>query len=570
MFLFFVGSDKAAQGIPVQFLWYEPCDACPGMEIYYQAYQYNAFVANNIARVYGKNVSVRWIEFYSTEGKSIREQHNLSAVDWNSIVVNHEVVLRGGDQLINLSYACELIDFYLMPPALVHDVAITSVVSASNTVVGGDSLGINITIRNEGTEVEDPNVTLFYTDNVIHSMLIGGMSPGEERLVSFEWNTTQVAIGNYTISARIDPVQNETDAADNLYYDGVIEVRERFVPPTVRHDIAVISVVPSNASANVGEKVNITTIVKNVGTESESFDVDVYCNESLIGSEPVSALVPNQTRSVTLLWDTVNRTSGDYIIRAHAIPVANETYLADNERIYSKIVLSLLPPDHQDGQDAPLTLVAMIALAFFFGFFETFSPCLIIMLSFILSYTISKATRFRASFAQVMIFGLGFVSAAMLLGLAFGVVFLSMQGLQVFLTGVVSVIAILLGLNLLGLLKVPLETKPLIKSLSTKYVVTYLGLLFLGFIFYFLDPCIAPIFVSMVPILSSDYLILILAVFALGAIIPFTGFAVFAGSVSRFSRSTYRHRFLIRGISGLVLICYAVYLIAQVVRWSLF
>ena len=46
-----------------------------------------------------------------------------------------------------------------------------------------------------------------------------------------------------------------------------------------------------------------------------------------------------------------------------------------------------------------------------------------------------------------------------------------------------------------------------------------------------------------------------------GAIIPFIGIGIFAGSVSKLARVTYRQRFLIRAISGLILIGYALYLI---------
>ncbi len=42
--------------------------------------------------------------------------------------------------------------------------------------------------------------------------------------VAFKWNTTGVAKGNYTISARADTVPGETDTVDNNYTDGCIIV----------------------------------------------------------------------------------------------------------------------------------------------------------------------------------------------------------------------------------------------------------------------------------------------------------------------------------------------------------
>lgn len=164
-----------------------------------------------------------------------------------------------------------------------------------------------------------------------------------------------------------------------------------------------------------------------------------------------------------------------------------------------------------------------------------------------------------------MIFGTGFISATLLLAIAFGLVFLSTPILQHSLTWVVCVFAVVLGLNLLGVLKIPsripLQSKPLLKKLAGKYAITFAGLFLLGFIFYFLDPCIAPIFVSMMPLLLPETFFFTLLVFCLGAIIPFIGIGVFAGSVARLVRSTYRQRFKIRAISGLILISYALYLI---------
>ncbi|MDH5783513.1 MAG: hypothetical protein OEZ35_07625 [Candidatus Bathyarchaeota archaeon] len=322
------------------------------------------------------------------------------------------------------------------------------------------------------------------------------------------------------------------------------------------HDISIIKVTLSNSMVELGEKINITITAKNSGIENESFNVNLYCNEILIGTQSVTSLSSNQEFSTIIIWDTTNQTSGDYIITAEAEPVANETNLANNFYIHGKIEVK-----------TPFSTspIAIVMLAFSFGFFETFSPCLLVLLSFVLTYTIGETSHSKESFLRVMIFGTGFLSATLLLAIALGLIFLSSPILQHSLTWVVCVFAVVLGLNLLGVLKIPsripLQSKPLIKKLARKYVITYAGLFLLGFTFYFLDPCIAPIFVSMMPLLLPETLFFTLLVFCLGAIIPFIGIAVFAGSVSKLARSTYRHQFKIRAISGLILISYALYLV---------
>jgi len=89
--------------------------------------------------------------------------------------------------------------------------------------------------------------------------------------------------------------------------------------------------------------------------------------------------------------------------------------------------------------------------AFSLGFFETFSPCLIIMLLFILGYTLSDSIRSKEGFFKVMI-------------------------------------------------------------------------------------CI-------------------------GALMPFFGIGIFAGSILKLSRKAYRHKSVLRGLSDMILIGYALYLV---------
>ena len=257
--------------------------------------------------------------------------------------------------------------------------------------------------------------------------------------------------------------------------------------------------------------------------------------------------------------------------------VFNETYITFNETYIRQVIDAYLeetPPPPPPSSPLP-PLMGILAFAFSIGFFETFSPCLIALLSFVLSYTIGKTTQFREGMLQVITFGTGFVTAAMLLGLSFGILFLSLSTLHIVLVSIVCVFAIFFGLNLLGLnifklLNIQFETKPLVKNLSQKYAFTYGGLLLLGFLFYFLDPCLAPFFVSSLPeliapgaMMTSEYLFLIFLTFCGGIMIPFIGIGAFAGSISKLARTTYKHKSKIRAISGLILIAYSLYLIVQ-------
>jgi cytochrome c biogenesis protein CcdA len=206
-------------------------------------------------------------------------------------------------------------------------------------------------------------------------------------------------------------------------------------------------------------------------------------------------------------------------------------------------------------------LLPVVALAFSLGFFETFSPCLLALLSFILSYTLGRTTRSRDNFLQVITFGTGFLIAALTVGFTLGSMFISLQPFQTTLTWLVCVFALSYGFSMLGFFNIPLETKPLLKRITRKYLSVFGGVALLGFLFYFLDPCIAPFFFAMLPILSVGILPLVLLVFSLGILTPFVLIGFFAGSLSKFARITYKNKPRIRFASGLVLIAISLYII---------
>jgi len=245
----------------------------------------------------------------------------------------------------------------------------------------------------------------------------------------------------------------------------------------------------------------------------------------------------------------------------------NETYI--REVIYA--YLEETPPPPPPPPPPPLSLMYVLAGAFSFGFFETFSPCLLILLSFVLSYSIGETTRFKEGFSKVMTFGIGFIFATVFVFLASVglVVASSMLAFENVLMWVVFAIAIFFGLDLLGLsvlkfLRLEVKTKSTIQKLSRKFAFTYIGLIMLGFLFYFLDPCIAPIFVVMFGTFQQallSFLPLVLFVFCIGVLLPFICIGILAGSISKLARGAYRHRSRIRAVSGIILIAYALYFI---------
>jgi len=117
------------------------------------------------------------------------------------------------------------VDHYpLMNPWAPPDIAVINVVPSETVVEPGSSLCINVTTQNQGNKIEQFNVTAYANTITIATFenitLVGGTSTN----ITFTWNTTSFAKGDYTISAYAWPVPGEADTDDNLYVDGNVQI----------------------------------------------------------------------------------------------------------------------------------------------------------------------------------------------------------------------------------------------------------------------------------------------------------------------------------------------------------
>ena len=127
------------------------------------------------------------------------------------------------------SYGVGGYDFWLVKVgaevgAEIHDIAVTDV-APSKTVVGqGFTLSINVTVTNQGNYSETFNVNAYANTTIIDAPINITLPSGNSTTITFTWDTTSFAYGNYTISAVADTVPGETDTADNTYTNGIIMI----------------------------------------------------------------------------------------------------------------------------------------------------------------------------------------------------------------------------------------------------------------------------------------------------------------------------------------------------------
>jgi hypothetical protein len=231
--------------------------------------------------------------------------------------------------------------------AAIHDVAVTNII-LSKTVAGqGTSVGINVTVENQGGLPETFNVTAYANTTKIGNQTVSGLESNTKQVLSFNWNTSGFNLGNYTISAVADVVPNETDTSDNTYIDGAVTVRLPI------HDVAVAGVTPSKTLVGQGFSMSVNVTVNNPGDFTETLNVTLSVQTTPPSTEVqrilVSNLLSGETRIVTLEWNTSGWPRLNYTIIGYAVPVPGEANTADNKFTDGKVQVTLVGDVNGDG-----------------------------------------------------------------------------------------------------------------------------------------------------------------------------------------------------------------------------
>jgi len=105
---------------------------------------------------------------------------------------------------------------------LTHDVAIINVALSKNIVGQGFSIFIDVTIENQGDFTETFNVMAYANTTMIDSAEVT-LTAGSSKVITFTWDTTSFAMGNYIIRAYVTPVPVNMYTGDTLA-NGVVMV----------------------------------------------------------------------------------------------------------------------------------------------------------------------------------------------------------------------------------------------------------------------------------------------------------------------------------------------------------
>jgi len=105
------------------------------------------------------------------------------------------------------------------------DIAVTRIVASSDEVTAGETVSIQVTVSNRGTDSESFNVVAYRDITEIEPKKpVSNLASGASFNVTFNWDTTNVAEGTYTISAEAVDVEGEQNPLNNKLTFGSVTV----------------------------------------------------------------------------------------------------------------------------------------------------------------------------------------------------------------------------------------------------------------------------------------------------------------------------------------------------------
>jgi CARDB len=190
---------------------------------------------------------------------------------------------------VKTKYAFLIIAFMIslaVAADVMHDIGIVDIIEPVGKVVEGMSITPAVTVQNYGTEVETFNVA-FTFKGYISIREVTNLSPNLATTVSFDNWTTNV--GNYTTTASVQMAWDENDA-NNVMQDS-------FQVVSKLHDIGVTAISVPVGEITQGTKITPKATVKNMGTETESFNVN-FSFKGYYSTKKVSNLDPGMTTDI--------------------------------------------------------------------------------------------------------------------------------------------------------------------------------------------------------------------------------------------------------------------------------
>lgn len=133
-----------------------------------------------------------------------------------------------------------------------------------------------------------------------------------------------------------------------------------------QHDVAITNITLFKTIVGQGYSANVNVTTMNKGNYTESFNVTLYANATLltgnhivIGTQTVKGLLAGKSLILTYVWNTNGVPKGNYTISALAAVVQGETNTSNNSFTDGNIQVAKLGDVNGDGKNNVLDLIAV-------------------------------------------------------------------------------------------------------------------------------------------------------------------------------------------------------------------
>jgi len=221
---------------------------------------------------------------------------------------------------------------------------------------------IYATISNVG-HADATNATILFYDNLPEKgILIGecliSINASMYKTASVQWNATCGNHEIYVLISLCNPFLEE-NYTNNMAHKPIY---------IYKHDIAIQVVSPSKSVVGTGFSFSINVTVENQGDFNETFSIIAYANTTIIGIQNVTLANGNST-TITIIWNTMNTSYGNYTISAYITPLVGEIDVSDNNFIDGWVFVTI--PGDVDG-DRDVDIFDIVSMAGVYG--EVFPP----------------------------------------------------------------------------------------------------------------------------------------------------------------------------------------------------
>ena len=191
-----------------------------------------------------------------------------------------------------------------------------------------DTIVFDLTVENNAKTAKPAAITIDVQDSANHPIIHIQLDnlivpPGVSHVNGSAHIPVEARLGQASVSAGVYTRSVENGGV--LYSPAISTAFE-----IIENNIVIIDVTPSKTVVQRGEVVEITVKVKNIGNETESFNLLVYYDNVLIGEKRVESLGSSEETQLAFIWNTSNVDQGTYTISATAETVEGEIETDDN------------------------------------------------------------------------------------------------------------------------------------------------------------------------------------------------------------------------------------------------